>query len=143
MDTSLFLLLIFLLLAVLVVFTIPLLLRLKNMLNNISELIVTTNESIKPLLSESTETIKKANSIIGTIDETLNHIKDLSGAISEVGSGIKKVGVSLKGADEYISNVKGQVAGVSTAVKTTLNIISKGLFKKKEEKENSKNTNKE
>ncbi len=133
MDIQSFLLLVSFVIIVFVVFVIYFMIRLMKMINSVSGLLHTTDESIKPLMHEVTETVKKTNNIMGKVEESVGDIKSLTGSFGDVGTGIKKLSSTLKESEVYIANIKGQVLGISSAVKTILSNIAKGLLKKGEE----------
>ncbi len=98
----------------------------------------TTDKSIQPLMQEITETVKKTNSIVGTVDETVKGFKEFASGLGEIGSGVKKLGSSLKESEVFVNNIKGQFSGLGAAVKTTFTHFAKGIRKKEEENDEEK-----
>lgn len=77
MDTNMFLLMLACLLAVVVAFIVPVLIQLMKMIRSLRMLIDDTDSSMKPLLSEINETLKRVNSIAGTVDDSVKGIRSI------------------------------------------------------------------
>jgi len=133
MELQSFLLLLSFVLILFLGFLIYFIIRLVKMVDSVSQLLHTTDTSIQPLLHEVTETVKKTNTIMGKVEESVSDIKSLTGSFGEIGKGIKTLSSILKDSEVYISNIKGQVLGITSAVKTVVSNLSKGLWKKGEE----------
>ncbi len=95
MDTNMFLLLVFCLLAVVVVFIVPVLIQLMKMIRSLRILVEDTDSSMKPLLNEVNETLKRVNSIAGTVDDSVKGIRSifsLFGSVVKTATGYFKKG---------------------------------------------------
>jgi uncharacterized protein YoxC len=138
MELQSFLIILSVILVVLLLFLVLLILRIMKMLQSVTDLVKTTEESIKPMMSEATETVKKANMIVGTVEGTLGNVRTLTDSFVEIGDGIRRVVVSLRETEVVLSNVKGQVAGASAAVRATVRTLAKGLFRKEEDRQGEK-----
>lgn len=93
MDLNMFLLLVFCLLTVMVGFMVPVLIQLMKMIRSLRMLVEDTDSSMKPLLSEINETIKRVNSIAGTVDES---VKGMRNVFSFFGSVVKTAAGFIK-----------------------------------------------
>jgi uncharacterized protein YoxC len=130
MSHEIFLLLSFIVIAALVVFLIPILVEIKKLLASITGLIKTTDDSVRPLLAEITDTVRKANGIVGTVDDIIKDVKDLVDSFKGLAAGAKELGATFKESITFISTLKGQVIGFVSTLVTTLGLLAKGINKK-------------
>lgn len=128
MDLHLFLLLALILIGVLVVFTVPLLLRLAKLIDSISRLIDTGSVSLKTLTDNASNTIDRVNKILDTVDAIINGVTVLFGAVGDLGNSVKKLAVTITESDGFINNLKGQIAGILSSIKVAVSVIAKMLI---------------
>ncbi|QWR76120.1 DUF948 domain-containing protein [Candidatus Magnetomonas plexicatena] len=130
MDTKLFLLLSFVLLAVLVPFLVHILIQVSRMIGSLTGLIKTTDTSLSNLMSEVTVTVKTANNIVKTIDEVIAGFREFLGALKELGEGAKKLSSALKDSVGYFVNLMSQTSGLLGLLKKAIEMLMKGIKKK-------------
>ncbi|MEO5355832.1 MAG: DUF948 domain-containing protein [Nitrospirae bacterium YQR-1] len=130
MDSKLFLLLSFLLLAVLIPFVVHILIQISRMIGSLTGLIKTADTSLGTLVSEVTVTVKTANNIVKTIDEVIAGFREFVGALRELGEGARKLSGALKDSIGYLVNLMSQTTGLLGLLKKAIEMLIKGLKKK-------------
>jgi uncharacterized protein YoxC len=127
MDLQLFLLIAIILIGLLVIFSLPLLLRLGKLINSISGLIDTTSATLKILTDNVSHTFERVNKILDTVDGLVNGVTELFSAIGVLGTSVKKLAVTITDSDSFINNVKTQLTGILTSIKVAVSALSKVL----------------
>jgi uncharacterized protein YoxC len=115
---------------VLVVFLVPILLEIKRLIASITGLIKTTDDSLKPLMAEITDTVRKANGIVGTVNDIVGNVNELVESFKGLAVGAKELGTTFKESVAFISSLKGQLTGFISTLVTTLGLLAKGITKK-------------
>jgi uncharacterized protein YoxC len=130
MNHETFLLLSFIVVAVLTVFLVPILMEIKRLLASVTGLIKTADDSLKPLMAEITDTVRKANGIVGTVNDIVKNVNDLVDSFKGLAAGAKELGTTFKESVTFISTLKGQLTGFISTLVTTLGLLAKGVTKK-------------
>lgn len=128
---QLWLILIFIIVAVTCGFLISLIIDLKKTLSNINEFLKRTEGSLNSSLDELQQTLKSIRKVSDDVNDITSDIKTLSKSISEVGTNIKHV----SGLVSNISNLALiKASGIKTGIKTGLSVLLKNIFTKKGER---------
>lgn len=130
MNHETFLLLSFIVVAVLTVFLVPILMEIKRLLASVTGLIKTADDSLKPLMAEITDTVRKANGIVGTVNDIVKNVNDLVDSFKGLAAGAKELGTTFRESVTFISTLKGQLTGFISTLVTTLGLLAKGVTKK-------------
>ncbi len=108
---------------VLVVFLVPVLIRLRRTADESERLLRRMNEDLPFLFREATQAAQNMNQVAGEMREAANHARVLGDAIGEVGQTINQVhGLVRGGAGTLLANVGSLLAGFRAAY---------GVFKEK------------
>lgn len=126
MDLNNFLQYAVLILAVMVIFSIPILIQLARLIGAVIVFIKDLNKSSNVLLSEATTSVRNVNSIIGTFNEMVVGLKDLVSSTKELGEGFKRLGKALKDSETYFASIFKLIAKFATSLKVTLLHFTKG-----------------
>ncbi|KJR42296.1 secreted protein [Candidatus Magnetoovum chiemensis] len=130
MNLELFLLLAFLLMALLGIFVIPILIQAARMIASVTGIINTFNSSSKELLTEVTQTVRGANSIVNKVDEMVRVLMELTESLKELKTGLKKLGGALKDSDKYLTNLWEQLTNITTVFKKVFTLMINRFTKK-------------
>ncbi|MBF0515748.1 MAG: hypothetical protein HQK97_01350 [Nitrospirae bacterium] len=120
----------FILWAVIVLCSVPILIQLARMIGSIIDLIRTTSCSIKDFSTEVVNTVRVANRILSTVDGMVVILRELIASLKELGSGARKLVETLKDSSKYVTKLLGQLSGLIAVIKSTIGIFTKGEKKK-------------
>jgi len=109
-------------------FIISLIIELKKTVQNVSVLLKTTEESLRPTLEELQLTLKSLRNVSDDINDVTADIKTLSGSVKDVGLNIRNVSNLV---EELTSSTLIKATGLKAGIKTGLMVLLSNLFSKK------------
>jgi len=116
-----------------VIIFIYVMLDLRKTIRALKELVNTTENSLKPTVTELQETLKSIRNVANNVTAVSEDMKILSGALRDVGENVKRVSGDMKHlvnlVDEMTSSAAVEASGLKAGVKAGFWFFLKNLFK--------------
>lgn len=111
----------------LLIFLIPAILQIKRTAKAAEDLLITTRQSIAPLLADIQQTVESVNHVVLKLDESMGNMQNLTKAIGETGSIISDINGFVRKIQMVVSFT---TLGFSSGIKTALGVLTQGIIKK-------------
>ncbi|MDO8281631.1 MAG: DUF948 domain-containing protein [Thermodesulfovibrionia bacterium] len=111
----------------LLLFLIPAILQIKRTARAAEDLLITTRQSIAPLLADLQQTVESVNHVVLKLDESMGNMQNLTKAIGETGSIISDINGFVRKIQMVVSFT---TLGFSSGIKTALGVLTQGIIKK-------------